>query len=490
MSGGGSSDGRLGVGSTGGGIGSSVSSPVAVVVEPWDKDVSVGLELGDHGVQRLELDGPEVERLVHVVGENAGGGGGGGRMTVGVPVGMPGTEEVENDGGGGGELGGENPGGRELGVGGVGGGLGGGGGLRVGDPMVLEDPGTDGLGTGGSGLEVPVGIGGPGIDGLLNDGVIGGQGIDGLVKDGSGIGDGPEMDGLGVDGSGIGVPVGLGGPDRLGVVGQDIVKELVSEEAIVLTLELTLVNDDRLGVRLVCDVEEGPVGKETERDELDWLGFSVDTVELIGVESTDEENVNVKLPDMELGRDELLLTVLAVLVTGELLGGRGTGVHPDILLVLGGGIELDRVVSVDQTLDVRDELGAGRLGFELCPGGMTIVSVDDHALDVWLEIVTELCPGGITIVSVDDHALDVWFETVADGLGDIVTELCPGGTTIVVVVGKGSAVNVVEDWTLLLSPLVVLKAVEFSEGVEGEEVADGGRLPEVGGWYVLKPGVE
>lgn len=319
------------------------------------------------------------------------------------------------------------------------------------------------------------------------------------------------MDGFGVDGSGIEVPVGLGGPggDRLGVGGQDIVKELVSEEAIVLTLELTLVNDDGPGDRLVCDVEEGPAVKEAERDELCWLGFSVDTVELIGVESTDEDTVNVKLPDIELGRVELLLTVLPVPVTPELL--EGTGVHPDILLVLGGCIELDSVVSVDDTLDVRVELVADGLGFELCPGGMTAVSVDDHVLDIWLEIVTELWPGGITIVSVDDHALDVWLDTVADGLGlelcpggtlvsvndrelddwlDTLAELCPGGTTIVVVVGKGSAVNVVEDWPLLLTPLTVLKAVEVSEGIEGEDDSDGGRLPEVGAEYVLKPGGE
>lgn len=66
------------------------------------------------------------------------------------------------------------------------------------------------------------------------------------------------------------------------------------------------------------------------------------------------------------------------------------------------------------------------------------------------------------------------------------------------VVGKGSAVIVVEDWTLLLGPLVVLEAVEGSEGVEGStedvdllgEVSDGGKLPEIGVEYVLKPGVE
>lgn len=79
-------------------------------------------------------------------------------------------------------------------------------------------------------------------------------------------------------------------------------------------------------------------------------------------------------------------------------------------------------------------------------------------------------------------------------------ELCPGGMTIVVFVNEGSAVNVLEDWALLLSPLVVLKTVEFPYGGErdpAEEVSVGGRTLKVGeedevqegDEYVLKVGV-
>lgn len=95
------------------------------------------------------------------------------------------------------------------------------------------------------------------------------------------------------------------------------------------------------------------------------------------------------------------------------------------------------------------------------------------------------------------HTLDVWFDMVGDRLE---LELCPGGMTVVVFVDDGSAVDVLEDWALLLSPLVVLKTVEFPYGGErdpAEEVSVGGRPLKVGeenevkegDEYVLKVGV-
>lgn len=114
----------------------------------------------------------------------------------------------------------------------------------------------------------------------------------------------------------------------------------------------------------------------------------------------------------------------------ELLGGKGIGVTIDVLLELDRSTELDRVVTVD-------------------------------------------------------HTLDVWFDMVGVRLE---LELCPGGMTIVVFVDDGSAVEVLEDWALLLRLLVVLKTVEFPYG--GEEVSVGGRTLKVGVEYVLKLGDE
>lgn len=119
----------------------------------------------------------------------------------------------------------------------------------------------------------------------------------------------------------------------------------------------------------------------------------------------------------------------------ELLGGKGIGVTIDVLLELDRSTELDRVVTVD-------------------------------------------------------HTLDVWFDMVGVRLE---LELFPGGMMIVVFVDDGSAVEVLEDWALLLRLLVVLKTVEFPYGGEedpGEEVSVGGRTLKVGVEYVLKLGDE
>lgn len=88
------------------------------------------------------------------------------------------------------------------------------------------------------------------------------------------------------------------------------------------------------------------------------------------------------------------------------------------------------------------------------------------------------------------HKLDVWFDMVGD-MPEL--ELCPGGMTIVVFVDDGSAVDMLEDWALLLSPLVVLKTVEFPYGEErdpAEEVSVGGTTLKVGEENELKEGDE
>lgn len=115
----------------------------------------------------------------------------------------------------------------------------------------------------------------------------------------------------------------------------------------------------------------------------------------------------------------------------ELLGGKGIGVTTDVLLGLDRSTELDRVVTVGHTLDVWLDMVGDRLELELCPGGMI---VDD-----------------------------------------------------------GSAVDVLEDWALLLSPLVLLKTVEFpydGERDPAEEVSVGGGTLQVGEENELKEGDE
>lgn len=209
--------------------------------------------------------------------------------------------------------------------------------------------------------------------------------------------------------------VGIGGPG--------IVTELVSEPIVLdVIVEPPLVNEGKLDVKLVCEVDEEPAGEET--DELGWLMLALDKVELASVEPADEEITND-----ELGNTELLVDILVV---GGLLGGKGTGMTTEVLLELGRGTELDRVGSVDHTLDVWLDIVGEKLELELCPGGTTVVSVDVQALDVWLDVVVDRLKLG----------------------------LCPGGMTIVVVVGEGSAVKVVEDGALLLR-LLVLEAVEL-----------------------------
>lgn len=180
-------------------------------------------------------------------------------------------------------------------------------------------------------------------------------------------------------------------------------------------VEPPLVKEGKLDVKLVCEVDEEPAGEET--DELGWLTLALDKVELTSVEAADEETTND-----ELGSTELLVDIL---VAGGLLGGK-------VLLELGRGTELDRVVSVDHVLDAWLDIVGERLELELCPGGTTVVSVDVQALDVWLDVVVDRLKLG----------------------------LCPGGMTIVVVVGEGTTVKVEEDGALLLRPLV-LETDEF-----------------------------
>lgn len=64
------------------------------------------------------------------------------------------------------------------------------------------------------------------------------------------------------------------------------------------------------------------------------------------------------------------------------------------------------------------------------------------------------------------YCVDVWLDRLK-------LELCPGGMTMVV--GEGCVVDAVEDWELLLDPLVVLKADELPGCVE--VVADGVGMP-------------
>lgn len=78
-------------------------------------------------------------------------------------------------------------------------------------------------------------------------------------------------------------------------------------------------------------------------------------------------------------------------------------------------------------------------------------------MDVLLELDRSTELDRVVFVELD-HTLDVWLDMGSDGLEP---ELCPGGITMGVVVDDGSAVIVVEDWALLLSPLVVLKTVEL-----------------------------
>lgn len=219
-----------------------------------------------------------------------------------------------------------------------------------------------------------------------------------MIVEGTGVSVGIEGSGTEgppeTDGSELGLPVGDGDPG--------VVKELVLEEPVLLgvIVEPALVNDGWLDGKLVCDTDE----------------------ELTAVEPTDEEPEGDRLPDVELGIDELL-------------GGKGIGVTIDVLLELDRSTELNRVVTVG-------------------------------------------------------HTLDVWFDMVGDRLE---LELCPGGMTTVVFVDDGSAVDVLEDWALLLRSLVVLKTVEFPYGGEedpAEEVSVGGRTLKVGVEYVLKMGDE
>lgn len=236
-----------------------------------------------------------------------------------------------------------------------------------------------GLG-GRGGMVIVEGTGGKG--GTIVEGAPGGRGRVVIVEEpggqggGTGVGEpggkGEMMVGGGPEGGGsrLGVPVGIGGPG--------IVTELVSEPTVLeVIVESPLVTDVRLDVRLVSAVDPA----EEETSELGWLTLVLDGVEVTSV---------------ELGRTELLVDILGA---GGLLGGKGTGTTTEVLLELGRGTELDRVVSVD-------------------------------------------------------HTLDVWLDIVGDGLE---LELCPCGMTIVVVVGEGSAVNVVEDG---LTPLV-LETVEL-----------------------------
>lgn len=123
------------------------------------------------------------------------------------------------------------------------------------------------------------------------------------------------------------------------------------------------------------------------------------------------------------------------------------------------------------------------LGTEELLGGQGIGVTSDVLLE--LDRLTEL-EGVVTV----GHTLEVWFDMVGDRLE---LELCQGGMTIVVFVDDGSTIDVLEDWALLLSPLVVLKTVEFPYGGErdpAEEVSVGGRTLKVGGEDELKEGDE
>ncbi|KAI7776908.1 hypothetical protein LA080_004335 [Diaporthe eres] len=230
-----------------------------------------------------------------------------------------------------------------------------------------------------------------------------------------------------------------------------IVTELVSEPGVLEVIdEPPLVTDVKLDIRLVSDVDKEPAGEET--DELGWLTLVPDRVGLTSV---------------ELGSTELLV---GILVAGGLLGGKGTEITTGVLLGLGRGTELDKVVSVDQALVVWLDFVGDRLELELCPGGSTIVSVDVQVLDGWLDLV----------------------------VGRLKLEPWPGGRTTVVVVSEGSAPELAEDGALLLRPLV-LEAIELPKGVEGdagdvgmpdEDVSVGGKILKVGVVYVLKAGVE
>ena len=328
----------------------------------------------------------------------------------------------------------------------------------------------------GSGFEVPVVVVEPELV-LKEEGI--GDRLGGGIGNGLrvGIGDTLGEEGLGAGGGrmGVRVPVGIdgsgigGGPeieDKLGVGAPDIVKELVPEEPVVLVVFApALVGADKVEVKLVCDADVDPTGEELEIDGPGWLRLALDRVELTNEEPTDEELVFDGLGAAVLGGEELTseeptdegtaelgIVVFAreellvgVLVTGVLLGGEGIGITTEMLLELGRETELDRVVSV--------------------------VSVEDSALDVWLDKVT------------------VKLEL----------ELCPDG--MMIVVAEDSVVNVVEDWEMLLSPLVVVKTVEIPECVEvstdddmpgGEVSVEGPRLDvlKVAVKYVLRMGEE
>lgn len=160
-----------------------------------------------------------------------------------------------------------------------------------------------------------------------------------------------------------------------------------------IVLEAALVDDNGLEVELICDVS-GRLGA-TEENELDKLGL--DVIELTSVEPADDEPetdgldcVRLELgavglidDDEETVTDELVTMVLGieklvgVLVPGGLLGGKETEVTAEVLLEPDGEIGLDMVVSVeDQAPDVWLDMVGDRPKLELCSGGMTMIVVD------------------------------------------------------------------------------------------------------------------
>lgn len=92
-----------------------------------------------------------------------------------------------------------------------------------------------------------------------------------------------------------------------------------------------------------------------------------------------------------------------------------------------------------------------------------MIVVEDSTLDMGELLLNVLVvPGTVEL----PYCVDVWLDRLT-------LELCPGGMTTVV--GKGCEVDVVEDWELLLNPLVVLKADELPSCVE--VVAGGVGMP-------------
>jgi len=165
-----------------------------------------------------------------------------------------------------------------------------------------------------------------------------------------------------------------------------------------IVLEAALVDVNGLEVKLICDVG-GRLGA-TEEIELDKLGLDVielTSVEPADVEPADDEPETDKLDcvrlelgavgliddDEETVTDELVTVVLGieklvgVLVPGGLLGGKETEVTAEVLLEPDEETGLDVVVSVeDQALDVWLDMVGDRPKLELCSGGMTMIVVD------------------------------------------------------------------------------------------------------------------